>query len=365
MSNTNSTITIGKRGDQSTSLTGKLDQIRFYDKILTTDEIAELYNEKHEAQPNFNAVTYTGTGNSQYISNVGIDLETYGGLIWFKERNGTNQHQLYDNVRGYDNALYSNADTAEYNYSTHPNGDLAPASVEANGFFTPTVANNGINRNGGTYVAWVWKGGGDPVSNTSGDVACQVSANQDAGFSIVGGTGSTYFGGSLGHGLSQAPELILYKDKTQANSWYVYHKDLTTPNNYYLLLDQTAAQANYGQNIWNVGSTTFGVDLGIDRPGIAYCFHSVAGYSKIGSFTYSAGVSVNVGFAPQFVMFKKISAAGSWTVVDNKRFSGSTDFGLFWNLDAADVNFDYLNLTSTGFTTTYSDTGTFIYLAIA
>ena len=46
MSNTTSTVTIGKRGDQSTSMIGMLDQIRFYDKILTTDEIEELYNEK-------------------------------------------------------------------------------------------------------------------------------------------------------------------------------------------------------------------------------------------------------------------------------------------------------------------------------
>ena len=141
---------------------GQLDQFRIYNSVLSQDQITELYNEKPETDTsNFKTVVYDGTGGSDYISNVGIDLETNGGLIWFKERNGTNHHQLYDNVRGYNYALYSNLTNAQYDYSAHSNGDLAPASVEANGFLTSTVANNGINRSGGDYglgMAW-WRTG--------------------------------------------------------------------------------------------------------------------------------------------------------------------------------------------------------------
>ena len=133
----------------------------------------------------------------------------------------------------------------------------------------------------------------------------------------------------------------------------------TTFPNYYTSANSTVLSTNgttTAERLYNNQSADY----------VAYCFHSVTGYQKIGSFTYSAGVSVNVGFEPQFVMFKKTSAAGGWTIVDNKRFSGTTDYGLFANLSSAEVtNTDYLNLTSTGFTTTYSDTGTFIYLAIA
>jgi hypothetical protein len=136
---------------------GSIDQVRIYSTALTSSQVTELYNEKPEVDTsNFKAVLYDGTGATDYISSVGFDPN----LIWFKERNGTNSHQIYDGVRGYDYALFSNLTDAQYNYSTHPNGDLAPASVEANGFFTPTVNNNGINRNGGDYVAWNWKGGG-------------------------------------------------------------------------------------------------------------------------------------------------------------------------------------------------------------
>jgi len=135
----------------------KIDQMRIYSTALTSSQVTELYNEKPEVDTsNFKAVLYDGTGATDYISSVGFEPD----LIWFKERNGTNSHQIYDSVRGYDYALFSNLTDAQYNYSTHPNGNLAPASVEANGFFTPTVNNNGINRNGGDYVAWNWKGGG-------------------------------------------------------------------------------------------------------------------------------------------------------------------------------------------------------------
>ena len=34
-------------------------------------------------------------------------------------------------------------------------------------------------------VAWCWKAGGTAVANTDGDSTSQVSANQEAGFSIV------------------------------------------------------------------------------------------------------------------------------------------------------------------------------------
>ena len=119
-------------GSQSTFLNGSLDQVRIFTSALSPSQVTELYNEKPETDTsNFKTVVYDGTGGSDYISNVGIDLESNGGLIWFKERNGTNHHQLYDNVRGYNYALYSNLTNAQYDYSAHSNGDLAPASVEA------------------------------------------------------------------------------------------------------------------------------------------------------------------------------------------------------------------------------------------
>jgi hypothetical protein len=49
---------------------------------------------------------------------------------------------------------------------------------------------SGGNTSGRTYVNWSWKAGGTASSNTDGSITSSVSANQDAGFSIVSYTGT-------------------------------------------------------------------------------------------------------------------------------------------------------------------------------
>ena len=55
---------------------------------------------------------------------------------------------------------------------------------------------------------------------------------------------------------------------------------------------------------------------------IAYCFHSVDGYSKVGSYTGNGstdGVFVYTGFRVAFIAVKKTDAAENWVMIDNKR----------------------------------------------
>lgn len=337
------------------NIDGQIDQVRFYESTLDATAVANLYNEKQEAELNFNAVLYNGTDSDRYVSNIGFQPD----LVWIKRRNSTNAAVIQDSVRGANNYIMPHSSSAEASSTSFD-------SFEANGFEL-TGAGGSWNNSAGTYVAWVWKGGGDAVSNTNGTITSQVSANTAAGFSIVKYTGNGTDNATVGTGLSSAAELVIVKDLTSANYWCVGGSAVGNGENLYL---NETGQKLTRDRVKSVQTNTFTLGNHLETNStnnfIAYCFHSVSGYQKIGSFTYSAGVSVNVGFEPQFVMFKKTSAAGSWTIVDNKRFSGTTDYGLFANLDAAEVtNTDYLNLTSTGFTTTYSDTGTFIYLAIA
>ena len=54
---------------------------------------------------------------------------------------------------------------------------------------------------------------------------------------------------------------------------------------------------------------------------VAYCFHSVSGYSSIGSYTgngNATGTSVTTGFRPAFVLLKKEDVA-NWFIFDNVR----------------------------------------------
>ena len=55
---------------------------------------------------------------------------------------------------------------------------------------------------------------------------------------------------------------------------------------------------------------------------IAYCFHSVDGYSKVGSWIgndSTDGTFVHCGFSPKYIMLKSASAAQPWHILDDER----------------------------------------------
>jgi hypothetical protein len=55
---------------------------------------------------------------------------------------------------------------------------------------------------------------------------------------------------------------------------------------------------------------------------IAYCFHSVEGFSKFGSYTGNGsadGPFVYTGFRPAFVMIKRTDSTGNWDMLDSVR----------------------------------------------
>ena len=56
---------------------------------------------------------------------------------------------------------------------------------------------------------------------------------------------------------------------------------------------------------------------------IAWCWHSIDGYSKVGQYTGNGnndGTFIYFGFRPAYVMIKNASASGdNWYVADNKR----------------------------------------------
>jgi len=185
------------------------------------------------------------------------------------------------------------------------------------------------NNTGNAYVAWNWLAGGTAVSNTDGSITSQVSANIDAGFSVVGYTGNNTSGSTIGHGLTSAPEMIIVKNRSQADKWAVYHASNTSaPETDYLVLNDSVATAD--ATYWAdtaPTSTVFSVGLTgpINQPSedyIAYCFHSVEGYSKIGSYTGNGstdGTFVHCGFRPAFLIVKRADGGASWYIQDSKR----------------------------------------------
>jgi len=274
----------------------------------------------------FNTVTYTGNGyptsNTQSVIGVGFQPD----WTWIKVRDNPNNHRLFDVVRGVTKDLISNSTGAEEDVSRL-------TSFDSDGFTTSN--NSEVNREGNNIVAWNWKANGAGVSNTNGTITSTVSANADAGFSIVKYTGDSGTGSTVGHGLNSALEFYMIKNRDSGFSWTGYHEALGS--GYYIQLNSTGAQT--ATSDWNNTApttsvfTVSGAEGRINLSGtnyIAYCFHSVEGYSKVGSFEGNGsadGTFIHCGFTPAYVMVKEIdsqyTAGGSvntsWGIWDSGR----------------------------------------------
>jgi hypothetical protein len=94
------------------------------------------------------------------------------------------------------------------------------------------------------------------------------------------------------------------------------------------VLNDTAA-ASTNSNYWqSVGASllTFGDSSAVNqssRDFIAYCFNSVEGYSKVGSYTGNGnadGTFIYTGFRPAYAFFKCTSVSSTaWNILDTTR----------------------------------------------
>jgi len=265
----------------------------------------------------FNTVLYTGNGGTQSITGVGFQPD----LVWMKSRSVAGAHHLVnDVVRGADKGIFTNLTTAEITRGV--------SSFDSDGFSFDDNAGGDGNASGSSQVAWNWKAGGTASSNTNGSITSSVSANQDAGFSIVSYTGDGTDGATVGHGLGVKPNMIILKPRNATNSWVVYHSTLGATK--YLLLNTTAA-AGTTADAWNNTEPTSSVfSIATEAGGwnnhngnnyIAYCFSEKKGYSKFGSYTGNGstdGTFVYTGFKPAWLMVKKTTTE-NWQMYDNKR----------------------------------------------
>ena len=328
-------------------------------------------NSDTQADDHFDTVLYTGDGSTQ---NIAVNFQP--DFTWIKNRIATDDHQLFDSTRGATEVLESNTTTAEVT-----NADTLTAFISTGFSLGADVA---VNTNAETYVAWNWKAGGTAVSNTDGTITSTVSANTTSGFSIVTFEGNKTRGATIGHGLGVKPDMIIMKNRDLAVSWVVWFPNLQA-NNQLLELNSTGAVlTNTGDvNAWwnNTAPTSSLITLG-DYDGInddlsmlAYCFHSVEGYSKFGSYTGNSnndGSFVYLGFRPAWIMIKSSSSAGdSWFISDNKRTTSNV-VGVFLRAEGTDAEASagLLDFVSNGFklratSCAVNDATTFIYMAFA
>jgi len=329
----------------------------------------------------FNTLLYTGTGGSgQSLTGVGFQPD----MMFLKRRDaGSTGWGAMDVVRGAEassslSKLTPNAATAE-----ESSGDTYDViSFDSDGFTVGEGYNLNVNVSSGTYATWNWKAGGAAVSNTDGTITSSVSANPTAGFSIASYTG-TGSAATIGHGLSSAPELIIVKNRDEADAWQVGSSkgiDFTD----YLVLDTNAAAVD-NVDRWNdtaPSASVFTIGDGVEvntntEDYIAYCFHSIEGYSKVGSYEGNGvvdGTFIYTGMKPSYLLIKRTDASFQWYVWDDKRDTiNPNDIVLYPSLsDAEDDSTDYsIDFLSNGFkirnasNLDNNSSGTYIYLAIA
>jgi hypothetical protein len=327
----------------------------------------------------FNTVLYTGDDvDGRNITGVGFDPD----FVWIKSRSLATSHLLNDVIRGGNATLFSEATYAE----TANNGGGYLSGFVTDGFSVTSGSSgdNAVNNTGSTYASWNWKANGSGVSNTDGDITSTVSANTDAGFSITLYTGDGTNGTrTVGHGLSQSPEFVIVKNRDVVQDWMVWTHDLPATEN--LRLNTTDAASTPSNRINSASSTT--VELNADSGTkvnslgdnfVMYCFHSVEGFSKIGSYVGNGstdGPFVYTGFRPAFIMSKRTDSTGDWHMYDVKRDTYNYVHNAIWaNYSSAEYDYgatQVWDILSNGFKARTSSVinnssgATYIYMAFA
>lgn len=268
-------------------------------------------------------------------------------LFWIKRRDAAGDWYQIDGLRGYDKILKSNSTAAE----------TTDANVLGVSGTTCTLKSTLPN---GVYVVYAWKAGlvAERATNTDGSITSTVSANVEAGFSIVTYTG-TGANATVGHGLGVAPKMYSTRVRGGANyNWPVYHAGLTSAA-YWIPLQDTSAQI-VDSTAWNSTAPTssvFSVGTGVigNLSGgtvIAYCHAEIPGYSKFGSYTGNGsadGPFVWADGSPMDVLIKSSTLATSWYQFDSLRSNNENKLVVFPDTNAVEANNVYgADLLSSG-----------------
>jgi hypothetical protein len=303
----------------------------------------------------FSTYLYTGNSSTQTIEN-GIDLSGEGGLVWLKIRPVATSHVLVDTERGASSAIFSDSTDSEqtgYPYVTSFNSD---------GF---TLGNmSATNDSSYNYASWTFR-------------------KAEKFFDVVTytGNGTTQ---EISHNLGSTPACIIVKNTQSSTFWAVYHGSIPAFVGFLNATNafDTSNTQNFGNNTSPVAPTdsvfTVGQQSLVNSGGetyVAYLFASDAGgfgdddesIIKCGSFDGAANTEVNLGFEPQWIMFKNTTSASNWQIVDSMRGMpvGSDDRQLMANLSNAESDNGLTTITATGFTWLPSAaSNTYIYIAI-
>ena len=236
----------------------------------------------------FKVQLYTGNGAANHaITFDDTDTDMQPDFVWIKNRDTTDQHCLFDSVRGATKVYFADANSAE---ST--DADTLD-SFASDGF--QVDADVKVNTSDENYVSWNWKAGTTGSGTTSGGGTGQAysfSASTTAGFSITQYEGNGTDAHTIPHSLGVIPTVVWVKNRDNANGWFCMQPNGTSdPWTDFMYLDLPAASADE-DTAWSDSQPTSSV-VTLGNAGscntnantyMLYCWTPIQGYSKFGFY---------------------------------------------------------------------------------
>lgn len=200
-------------------------------------------------------------------------------------------------------------------------------------------------------------------------------------FDVVAYTGGSSPPNTFKHNLGVAPELMIIKGRNTAYDWFVYSQTLGIAP--HLRLNTTNAASTgtaYLSSAPDASNFYLNGSALVNNTGdtyIAYLFATLAGVSKVGSYTGNgSNQTINCGFTSgaRFILIKRTDSAGDWYVWDTARgIVAANDPHLSLNTTAAEVTTDdSVDPDSSGFivnqvaaTNINVSSASYIYLAVS
>ena len=318
----------------------------------------------------FKCQKYVGNGSADHaITFNDTDTVMQPDFVWIKNRDATDDHCIFDVLRGPGKVFNSN------HYEESDDADTLDA-FQSNGFRVD--ADVKVNTNTENYVAWCWKANGSGSANTAGSInTTATSANTTSGFSIIQYTGNATNGATIGHGLGVAPTLMISRNQSN-NSWSLYWKVLGPTK--FMTLESTAAVGTSANRLNSTDPSTTLITLGSDNEAnksstgiLMYAFAPVQGFSHFGSYVGNAsenGTFVWTGFKPKMLLVKSTASGGGWYIIPSKTdwLNGDT-YWLYPHSNTTESNAAFVDFHSNGFKLRKNDdinnAATYVYMAFA
>jgi hypothetical protein len=314
---------------------------------------APMMVEPESATDVFDVTTYTGAGAGTQVD-VGFAADMQ--IVDNRTNSSNSNTALYDRLRGV-RSLITQQTWTETDESSYGN------TLTQHQTIIESIGSSGYTCSSGSpYVSWAFK-------------------RAKGFFDVVAYSGDSVAGRELSHSLGVAPEMIWIRCRNSGEYSPAYHKDVGNDKHLFQQLSNSETSSSYWDSttptdtVFTLGSDNRVNSSSSSQTYIAYLFASLAGISKVGSYTGTgSALNIDCGFSngARFVLIKRSDGTGHWAAFDTERgiVAGNDAMLLLNETDSENTATDHIDPYSSGFALSgdseFGGSGReYIYLAIA